>query len=78
MAVEMRNKSIDPNRAELHAMRKDMLRRQCETCKIGDKMGPKSGCEIRKKLIIDDSQVAWKNKHLFFDDKGKCKMYKEK
>lgn len=55
----------------------DALRRQCEECKLGKKpIGPKSGCEIRKKLTIDQSEVAWKNKHLFFDDKGRCKMFR--
>lgn len=54
----------------------DALRRQCEECKLGKKdVGPKSGCEVRKKLVIDQSEVAWKHKHLFFDKGGKCKMF---
>lgn len=54
----------------------DALRRQCEECKLGDKdIGPRSGCEVRKKLVIDQSDVAWKHKHLFFDRAGKCKMF---
>ena len=62
-----------------HADAIDALRRQCEECKLGKKpIGPKSGCEVRKKLIIDQSPVAWKHKHLFFDNKGKCKMFQEK
>lgn len=55
----------------------DNLKKQCEECKLGKKdIGPRSGCEVRKKLVIDQSEVAWKHKHLFFDDKGKCKMFK--
>ena len=78
MPVEMRSvKKMETNREKLHEMRKDMLRAQCAKCKRGDKMGPKSGCDVRKKLIIDDSAVAWKNQYLFFDDNGNCKMYQE-
>lgn len=55
----------------------DALRKQCDECKLGKKpIGPKSGCEVRKKLVIDQSEVAWKNKHLFFDNKGTCKIFK--
>lgn len=55
----------------------DNLKKQCEECKLGKKdIGPRSGCEVRKKLVIDQNEVAWKYKHLFFDDKGKCKMFK--
>lgn len=57
----------------------DSLRAQCETCALGKKaIGPRSGCDLRKKLIIDKSEVAWKHKHLFFDSHGKCKMWKER
>ncbi len=53
------------------------LKEQCDQCKLGAKpIGPKSGCEIKKKLVIDKNEVAWKNKHLFFDKVGTCKMYK--
>lgn len=65
--------------AEKRADAIDALRRQCDQCKLGAKpIGPKSGCEVRKKLVIDQSDVAWKNKHLFFDDKGMCKMAQPK
>lgn len=57
----------------------DALRKQCEECKLGKKeIGPKSGCEVRKKLVIDQNDVAWKHKHLFFDRSGKCKMFQPK
>lgn len=57
----------------------DRLKEQCEECKLGKKdIGPRSGCEIRKKLVIDQSEVAWKHKHLFFDGNGKCKMFQPK
>lgn len=53
----------------------DKLKEQCEECKLGKKpIGPKSGCDIRKKLVIDQSEVAWKHKHLFLKD-GNCKMF---
>ena len=62
---------------ELKAELVEQLRRQCKECKLGQKpIGPKSGCEVRKKLVIDQSDVAWKNKYLFFDDKGQCKMFR--
>jgi len=79
MTVEMQIKETKPVITNLEAreMAKDALRRQCKECKLGDKMGPRSGCEVRKKLILDDNDVAWKNKHLFFDGNGKCKMYKD-
>ena len=63
---------------ERHQMEKDNLQKQCDTCKLGGNIGPRSGCEVRKKLIIDDSRVAWKNRYLFFDDNNQCKMYQEK
>ena len=65
--------------AEKRADAIDALRKQCEECKLGSKpIGPKSGCEVRKKLVIDQSEVAWKNKHLFFDANGNCKMLQKK
>lgn len=61
-----------------HADEVDALRNQCRECRLGDKeIGPKSGCDVRKKLVIDDSKVAWKHKHLFLTGDG-CKMFKEK
>lgn len=55
------------------------LKEQCDQCKLGDKpIGPKSGCEVKKKLVVDKSHVGWKHKHLFFDNLGTCKMYQPK
>lgn len=58
-------------------MMKDVyaLKEQCDTCKLGKKeIGPRSGCDVKKKLVIDRSEVAWKHKHLFFKQNGECKM----
>jgi len=53
------------------------LKEQCDGCKLGTKpIGPRSGCEVKKKLVVDKSEVAWKHKHLFFDSYGNCKMFK--
>ena len=55
------------------------LAEQCKDCKLGQKpIGPRSGCDVRKKLVIDDNPVAWKHKHLFFDRYGNCKMWMPK
>lgn len=62
-------------------MTKDVyaLKEQCDKCKLGDKeIGPRSGCEVKKKLVVDRNQVAWKHRKLFLDSKGVCKMYQEK
>ena len=49
---------------------------QCKTCKLGLKpIGPKSGCDIHKKLVTDRNQVAWKHIKLFLDGDGKCKSW---
>ena len=49
----------------------------CATCKLGNvRLGPKSGCEVRKKLVLDLNPVAWKHIKLFVEN-GRCKMYKE-
>lgn len=50
---------------------------QCKTCKQGQKpIGPRSGCDIRKKLVQDKNPIAWKHKRLFLEDSGKCKLWK--
>ena len=60
-----------------NAEKEEYLIGQCRTCKIGQKpIGPKSGCDIHKKLITDRNEVAWKHIHLFLDDKGKCRSWK--
>lgn len=64
-------------RAQKRAWEIDALKKQCAECKHGLKeIGPRSGCEVRKKLTIDQSDVAWRNKYLFFDG-DKCKMFVE-
>lgn len=53
------------------------LEDQCKTCKLWQKpIGPRSGCDIHKKLITDRNEVAWKHLHLFLDVNGKCKNWK--
>lgn len=65
--------------AEMRADEIDALRKQCEKCKLGAKdIGPKSGCDVRYKLVMEQSEVAWKHKHLFFDSNGRCKMFQRK
>jgi len=78
MPVEMRVKEPKKDPKQKHEEEKDALRKQCETCKLNKDIGPRSGCEVKKKLVIDDSSVAWRNKYLFFDDENRCKMYSEK
>lgn len=52
---------------------------ECKTCKLGQKpIGPRSGCDVRKKLVRDRNPVAWKHKHLFLDEHGGCKMWQPK
>lgn len=64
---------------EKYAKSIDALKRQCDKCKIGKKkIGPKSGCDLRKKLIIEQSEIAWEHKKLFLNDKDKCTMFQPK
>ena len=65
--------------AEIHAREIDRLREQCSTCRRWKPNTPTKDCDIRKKLVTDDNQVAWKHKHLFFHQPGMhCKMYQPK
>jgi len=59
------------------AAEQDRLNEQCSHCKKGGKIGPRSGCEVRKLLLIDRNKNAWKNKHMFLEDNGRCKLYDE-
>ena len=62
-------------RRQMRAQEVDSLKRQCDACKLGQKeIGPRSGCDIKKKLVVDQNEVAWKHKHLFFKPNGECKM----
>lgn len=54
------------------------IKDQCDKCKLGQKkIGPNSGCHIKKKLVVDQSTVAWKHKHLFLEDDWTCKMFQQ-
>jgi len=56
----------------------EFSRENCEDCRLGGPLGPRSGCDIRKKLVVDLNDVAWKHVHLFVSDTGMCKMWKAK
>ena len=57
------------------AAEQDRLASQCKHCKKGGKIGPKSGCQIRKVLLVDRDKNAWKNKQMFLTEQGGCKAY---
>jgi len=60
--------------------RAEKLKKQCEKCKLGNKrIGPKSGCDIRKVLVIRPYSAAWDQSELFLNPDGSCKRieYKE-
>ena len=52
------------------------LKGQCIECRLNRPATPTRDCEIKKKLIDHDSQIGWKNKHLFLNERGMCKMFK--
>lgn len=67
---------LNQRQAEKRADEIDALSRQCKECKLGQKpIGPKSGCDVRKKLVVDGSEIGWKAKHLFLREDGTCKMF---
>ena len=79
MPVEMKMtpKPDAEDRPEVrHARKVDNLKEQCKTCKLWKPKTPTKDCDIRRKLVTDDSEVAWKHRHLFFTG-NRCKMYKE-
>ena len=83
MAVEMRTTKIpeDGNAiAVRHAREMDALRQQCNICKLKKPNTPTKDCAVRIKLIVEDSKVAWKHRHLFFHSGpgNHCKMFQEK
>ena len=66
------------DRAEAHKRELYNLADQCKECKLRRPNTPTKDCNIHKKLVVDDSPVAWKHKHLFFVNKGgvqMCKMF---
>ena len=71
--------SSDENRPEVkHAREVDRLKAQCNECKLWKPKTPTKDCAIREKLVQKDSEVGWKNKHLFLHKDGKCKMFQSK
>ena len=57
----------------------DALRRQCDTCKLGNKkITSHSGCDIRKQLIMDKSDLSWDRSDVFLYLDGSCKLYEPK
>lgn len=80
MPVEMRVNRIpdDEDRPEVrHAREVDKLKEQCDRCKLKRPDTPTKDCAIRVKLVVDDSEVGWKHRHLFLDGL-KCKMHQPK
>ena len=60
-----------------HAREVDAIRQQCDVCALNRPKTPTKDCAIKHKLVIEDSKVAWKHKHLFIN-MGHCKMFKAK
>jgi len=68
----------DDDRPEVkHAREIDSLKEQCDGCKLNKPNTPTKDCAVRIKLVVEDSDVGWKHRHLFLE-KGKCKMFQEK
>lgn len=78
MAVEMKIHKEKLSPAEEHAREVDRLKLQCDVCRLYKPNNVHGGCEVRYKLVSQDSPVAWKNRHLFFRDNGDCKMFSPK
>lgn len=79
MPVKMSTSEIKMSKAEIHAKDVDALKAQCDNCKRYKPDNVHGGCEIRYKLIVEDSNVAWKHKQLFFNFPGmKCKQFSRK
>lgn len=61
-----------------HAREIDALKEQCGICKLYKPSTPTKDCDVRRKLVKEDSPVAWKHKHLFLHTNGHCKMHRPK
>ena len=61
-----------------HARAVDALKAQCDVCKLNKPKTPTKDCAVRIKLVVNDSEVGWKHKHLFLANNGRCKMFQEK
>lgn len=69
----------DEDRPEVkHAREIDRLAQQCSVCKLRKPSTPTKDCAVRLKLVVNDSKVAWKHRHLFLHSNGHCKMFQEK
>ena len=68
--------SEEDNPTFKHAREVDAVRMQCDICDLNRPKTPTKDCAIKHKLVIEDSEIAWKHKHLFLVN-GKCKMFKE-
>ena len=69
-------KELEKLRAQQKAREIDSLKKQCAECKLY-KPHMTTDFRIRVNLIVKDSPIAWKNKHLFFVN-GSCKMFNPK
>lgn len=80
MSVQIKLTPIDADDGPetLHAREIDALREQCDKCKLWRPSTPTKDCAVREKLVRKDSEVAWKNKHLFLHANGRCKMHQPK
>lgn len=71
----------EKTREQIHKEELYDLAEQCKLCRLRRKDAPTKDCNIHRKLVVDDSPVAWKHKHLFFENKGgvqMCKMFQGK
>lgn len=75
MAVQMQVNDV-PNKETRHAREIDWLNEQCNRCKLKKPNTPTKDCQVRVKMIVEDSELYWKKKHLFMD-RHRCKMFKE-
>lgn len=73
MKITKKKRTLTPE--EQHALEIDNLRQQCAVCSLNKPKTPTKDCDIKIKLTVNDSSVAWKHKHLFFNGQH-CKMFK--
>ena len=53
------------------------LAEQCKRCRFRRPKTPTKDCQIHRKLVVDDSPIAWKHKKLFMPDGRHCKQFQE-
>lgn len=78
MVVEMKVSKVQENKEQRHIAERDNLAQQCSICKRRKPETPTKDCDVRVKLIVKDSEVGWKHKHLFLHTDGHCKMFMPK